>query len=335
MARPSGGRDPRRRSTTLDPMPCVGEASRSRSGSRPPLSSLRPWATARGTDASPLLCGQQAKVNKRVERNRRREGWEVPKRQPKTGGSGHQRLAYPARAEAGPPRPGPQLPGGLDAPPTQAPDGSCVVDEVTREAPATRVNRLGSTEVIETLAELVLERALPEHVRSDNGPELVGPGFVAQAVRSWTAAVGPRTACTEPSSPWKNGHVESPSSKPRDKLLNRATICSLQKAAPDQRKVPQRHLPALYLRQIPPTPKVRLILPQVRPFMGSSAASRRSRSRRRAGAGELRSGLGRRRGAKGSGACSRGFGDARGVQPPRSAAPLTSAPRSPRGPNET
>ena len=66
----------------------------------------------------------------------------------------------------------------------------CVVDEFTREALAIRVDRkLGPAEVLETLAELMLERGVPEHIRSDNRPE-----FVAQAVRDWIAAVGSQAA---------------------------------------------------------------------------------------------------------------------------------------------
>jgi hypothetical protein len=45
----------------------------------------------------------------------------------------------------------------------------CVADEFTREALAIRVKRkLGSAEVLETLAELMLERGVPGHIRSDN-----------------------------------------------------------------------------------------------------------------------------------------------------------------------
>ncbi len=64
------------------------------------------------------------------------------------------------------------------------------MDEFTRECLAIRVDRkLGSAQVLETLAELMLERGVPEHIRSDNGSE-----FVAQAVRDWIAAVGAKTA---------------------------------------------------------------------------------------------------------------------------------------------
>ena len=44
-----------------------------------------------------------------------------------------------------------------------------VVDEYTRECLAIVVARkLNSQDVIETLADLMLERGVPEHIRSDN-----------------------------------------------------------------------------------------------------------------------------------------------------------------------
>ena len=46
-----------------------------------------------------------------------------------------------------------------------------LIDEYTRECLAIRVaRRLGSNEVIETLADVMLWRGIPEHIRSDNGP---------------------------------------------------------------------------------------------------------------------------------------------------------------------
>ena len=49
-----------------------------------------------------------------------------------------------------------------------------LIDEYTRECLAIRVERrMGSQEVIDTLAEVVLWRGIPEHLRSDNGPEFV------------------------------------------------------------------------------------------------------------------------------------------------------------------
>jgi putative transposase len=56
-----------------------------------------------------------------------------------------------------------------------------MIDEYTRESLATRVGRrLNSHDVIDTLAEALLEHGVPEHIRSDNGPE-----FVARWVRKW------------------------------------------------------------------------------------------------------------------------------------------------------
>ena len=49
-----------------------------------------------------------------------------------------------------------------------------VIDEYTRECLALRVaRRLGSLQVIETLADVMLVRGIPEHIRSDNGPEFI------------------------------------------------------------------------------------------------------------------------------------------------------------------
>ena len=47
-----------------------------------------------------------------------------------------------------------------------------VIDEYTRESLAIRAWRsIRSPDVIETLAEPITSRVVPEHIRSDNGPE--------------------------------------------------------------------------------------------------------------------------------------------------------------------
>jgi hypothetical protein len=44
-----------------------------------------------------------------------------------------------------------------------------LIDEYSRECLALRVaRRLGSLQVIEVLADVMLERGIPEHIRSDN-----------------------------------------------------------------------------------------------------------------------------------------------------------------------
>ena len=61
-----------------------------------------------------------------------------------------------------------------------------VVDEYTRECLAIEVGRsLRSPHIIECLGNLMVEHGVPEHLRSDNGPE-----FTARAVRSWLQRVG-------------------------------------------------------------------------------------------------------------------------------------------------
>ena len=77
----------------------------------------------------------------------------------------------------------------------------CLIDEYTREALAIRVERsIGAQVVIETLADVMLMRGVPDHIRSGNGPE-----FAAKALRAWLATVGARTLYIEPGSPWENG----------------------------------------------------------------------------------------------------------------------------------
>jgi transposase InsO family protein len=65
------------------------------------------------------------------------------------------------------------------------------------------------------LGELFLERGIPEHIRSDNGPE-----FTARAIRQWLKDLGVKTLYIEPGSLWENGYIESFSGKLRDELLN-------------------------------------------------------------------------------------------------------------------
>ncbi len=102
----------------------------------------------------------------------------------------------------------------------------CIIDEYTREALAIRVERsIGAQVVIETLADVMLMRGVPDHIRSDNGPE-----FTAKALRAWLAMVGARTLYIEPGSPWENGYCESFNGRLRDELLNGEIFYSLREA---------------------------------------------------------------------------------------------------------
>jgi transposase InsO family protein len=101
-----------------------------------------------------------------------------------------------------------------------------LIDEYTRECLALRVaRRLNRLEVIDTLADVMLVRGIPEHIRSDNGPE-----FIAHELQEWLANVGTRTLYIERGSPWENGYCESFNGKLRDECLNGEIFYSLKEA---------------------------------------------------------------------------------------------------------
>ena len=100
------------------------------------------------------------------------------------------------------------------------------IDEFTHECLAIRVaRRLRSIDVIDLLSDLFILRGVPEHIRSDNGPE-----FVAKAVQDWIRAVGARTAYIERGSPWENGLIESFNARLRDELLDGEVFYTLREA---------------------------------------------------------------------------------------------------------
>ena len=69
-----------------------------------------------------------------------------------------------------------------------------IVDEHTRECLAIDVaRRLNSEDVLEQLAWLFVIRGVPEHIRSDNGPE-----FTAETVRDWLGRLGVGALFIEP-----------------------------------------------------------------------------------------------------------------------------------------
>src|ERR1039458_8268321 len=95
-----------------------------------------------------------------------------------------------------------------------------LIDEHSRECLMIRPERRwSSAKVIEALADVMVMKGVPEHLRSDNGPE-----FVARDLRKWLAGTGAKTAYIEPGSPWENGYCESFNSKLRDEFLN-GEIC--------------------------------------------------------------------------------------------------------------
>jgi len=101
-----------------------------------------------------------------------------------------------------------------------------LIDEHSRECLMIRSERRwSSAKVIEALADVMVAKGVPEHLRSDNGPE-----FVAKAIRGWLAELGVTTLFIEPGSPWENGYLESFNGKLRDELLNGEIFYTLKEA---------------------------------------------------------------------------------------------------------
>jgi putative transposase len=91
-----------------------------------------------------------------------------------------------------------------------------LIDEFTWECLAIRPRRrLNKRSAIEVLAGVMIERGIPEHIRSNNGPE-----FVAQDLRKWLAAAGAKALYIEPGSPSENRYCERFNSRLRDEFLN-------------------------------------------------------------------------------------------------------------------
>ena len=93
---------------------------------------------------------------------------------------------------------------------------------------------MGNSEVIETLSEVMLWRGIPEHIRSDNGPE-----FLARDLRQWLGNLGTGTLYIEPGSPWENGYCESFSVASRPVDLARSGHVRFR------RKLPRRALTSM------------------------------------------------------------------------------------------
>ena len=82
-----------------------------------------------------------------------------------------------------------------------------------------------SESVLKRLNDLLVRRGVPDHIRSDNGPE-----FAATRVREWQGRGGVKTLFIEPGSPWRDGYIESINGQLRDELLDRAIFDTLLEA---------------------------------------------------------------------------------------------------------
>ena len=162
--------------------------------------------------------------HKRVERIWRREGLKVPQRQPKRGrlwlNDGSCIRLRPER---------PNHVWAYDLVAVRTHEGKpvrllTVMDEFSRECMAIRAARkIRSDDLLQLLTELFTLKGVPDHIRSDNGPE-----FTSKAVREWLRKVGVKTLFIEPGSPLENGYIESFNGKLRDELLNREIFYSLK-----------------------------------------------------------------------------------------------------------
>jgi putative transposase len=206
-----------------------------------------------------LLKQENWKVNhKRVERIWREEGLKVPHKQPKRKrlwlNDGFCVRLRPERKDHD---------WSYDFIIDRTADGRpfrilTVLDEYTRECLAIEVERrITSQNVIDKLFELFIFRAIPDYIRSDNGPE-----FTAKAIRSWLSRLGVRTLFIEPGSPWENGYIESFNGKLRDELLNREVFTTLMEAKVLIEKWRQEFntvRPHSALRYRPPAPEAVLV----------------------------------------------------------------------------
>ena len=81
------------------------------------------------------------------------------------------------------------------------------------------------SDLLEALADAMMEHGVPEYIRSDNGPE-----FTAKAVREWLSGSGVLPTYIEPGSPWENGFIESFNARMRLEFLNGELFGNLYEA---------------------------------------------------------------------------------------------------------
>ena len=164
--------------------------------------------------------------HKRVQRIWREEGLRVPSKQPKRG-----RLWF---ADGSCIRKRPEYRNHVwsyDFVQDRTHDGRklrmlTVIDEFTRECLAIKVaRRLNSQAVANVLFKLFLQKGIPMHIRSDNGPE-----FTSKFIRDWLKKIEVETLFITPGSPWENGYNESFNGTLRDEVLDREEFYTLHEA---------------------------------------------------------------------------------------------------------
>jgi putative transposase len=192
--------------------------------------------------------------HKRVERIWRQEGLKVPKRQPKRArlwlNDGSCIRLRPEHKDHV---------WSYDFMVDRTADGRAfriltIIDEYTRECLAILVDRrITSQDVIDKVFQIFIFRGVPEHIRSDNGPE-----FTARTIRAWLNRLGVKTLFIERGSPWENGYIESFNGRLRDELLNREIFTTLAEARiliESWRKEYNQERPHSALNYRPPAPE--------------------------------------------------------------------------------
>lgn len=162
----------------------------------------------------------------RVERLWKQEGLKVPRKLPKRG---RLWLADGSCIRLRPERPNHLWSWGFVMDRTD--DGRPIkmmtrIDEYTRECLAIHVaRRIRARDVIDVLADVMQVRGMPEHMRSDNGPEMI-----AKVLRRWLERLGTKSIYVSPGGPWANGYCESFNGRLRDELLNGELFYTLREA---------------------------------------------------------------------------------------------------------
>ena len=132
-----------------------------------------------------------------------------------------------------------------------------IMDEYSRECLAIRAGRsMRSADVIGVLAELMMIRGVPGHIRSDNGLSL-RPGQCVSGLGEWE-----RGHCTSnPGRRGRNGYIESFNGKLRDELLDREvfyTLLEVRVLTEQYRQTYNRVRPHSSLGYRPPVPETYL-----------------------------------------------------------------------------
>ncbi len=83
----------------------------------------------------------------------------------------------------------------------------------------------GSVDVVDVLSDLFIPRGVPEHVRSDNGPE-----FAGRMLDRWAHLNRVEPGFSRPGKPTDDAHVEASDARLRQECLNASWFLSMADA---------------------------------------------------------------------------------------------------------